>query len=217
MGLVLSQSEVQLSGRSFTLRFQRWYASPSKYKAKLPPQERGLTLPSSGPAFGRPLKSNVRAHMKHRSVLAPLLLAASSIGAAELPDQRAVEATARRTSAPVEQVREAAGTGCESGVTSSMNLCSEYHFVAADLRMNDAYAKARSNVRGTKAEPLLVKSQRSWLAFRDSTCEYESQGYEGGTLRGSISLGCMQAHTIERTRHLEEYLLCKSPGCPGEW
>ena len=52
--------QVQFECQSCSLRFQRWYASPSKYKARLPPQERGLTLPSSGPAFGRPLKSNVR-------------------------------------------------------------------------------------------------------------------------------------------------------------
>ena len=63
-GLVLSQSAVQLSGRSCSFRIQRWYASPSKYKARLPPHERGLTLPSSGPAYGGPLKSNVRAHAR---------------------------------------------------------------------------------------------------------------------------------------------------------
>ena len=45
---------------SGSLRIQRWYASPSEFKARLPLQERGLTLPSSGLAFGQPLKSNVR-------------------------------------------------------------------------------------------------------------------------------------------------------------
>ena len=48
------------------LRIQPWYASPSKFKARLPPRERGLTLPSSGPAFGGPLTSNVRRHLQHR-------------------------------------------------------------------------------------------------------------------------------------------------------
>ena len=42
------------------LYLQRWYASPFKYKARLRLHERGLTLPSSGRAFGTPLKSNVR-------------------------------------------------------------------------------------------------------------------------------------------------------------
>jgi len=61
-GLALSSRAVQLSGRSCSLRIQRWYASPSKCNASLPPRERGLTLPSSGPAYGGPLKSNVRRH-----------------------------------------------------------------------------------------------------------------------------------------------------------
>jgi len=53
--------QVQLKRRSCSLCLQRWYASPSKFKARLRLTERGLTLPSSGRAFGTPLKSNVRA------------------------------------------------------------------------------------------------------------------------------------------------------------
>ncbi len=49
--------QAPLPGR---VRVQRWYASPFKYKARSRLGERGLTLPSSGPAFGGPLKSNVR-------------------------------------------------------------------------------------------------------------------------------------------------------------
>jgi len=37
-----------------------------KYKARLRLRERGLTLPSSGPAYGRPLKSNVSRHHRIR-------------------------------------------------------------------------------------------------------------------------------------------------------
>ena len=80
MGLVLSQRAVRLSGCSCSLRLQRWYALPSKYKAKLPPQERGLTPPSSGPAYGRPLKSNVRSMSEARKTIldSAVLLAATT-------------------------------------------------------------------------------------------------------------------------------------------
>ena len=54
--------QVQFKRRSCSLRLRRWYASPSKYKARLQLTERGLTLPSSGPAYGGPLKSNVSRH-----------------------------------------------------------------------------------------------------------------------------------------------------------
>src|SRR5205085_11649487 len=54
--------QLQFKRRSFGLCLQRWYASPSKckHKARLRLTERGLTIPSSGRAFGTPLKSNVR-------------------------------------------------------------------------------------------------------------------------------------------------------------
>ena len=58
----------KLQGQALSMRLalavpcQRWHASPSKrkykHKARLQFTERGLTLPSSGPAFGSPLKSN---------------------------------------------------------------------------------------------------------------------------------------------------------------
>ena len=56
----VTKLQVQFKLRSGSLRIQRWYASASKYKARLRIHERGLTLPSSGPAYGRPHKSNVR-------------------------------------------------------------------------------------------------------------------------------------------------------------
>jgi len=53
-------TKVQFKLRSRSLRIQRWYASAPEYKARLRIHERGLTLPSSGPAYGGPFKSNVR-------------------------------------------------------------------------------------------------------------------------------------------------------------
>ena len=52
--------QAQFECQSGSLCLPRWYAPPSKYKARLRLLERGLTLPSSGRAFGTPLKSNVR-------------------------------------------------------------------------------------------------------------------------------------------------------------
>jgi hypothetical protein len=52
--------QVQFESRLDIWCIQRWYASPSKSKARLRRHGHGLTLPSSGPAYGRPLKSNVR-------------------------------------------------------------------------------------------------------------------------------------------------------------
>ena len=61
----VTKLQVQFKLRSGSLRIQRWYASAPKYKARLRVHERGLTLPSSGPAYGRPLKSNVRRRLTY--------------------------------------------------------------------------------------------------------------------------------------------------------
>jgi len=60
--------QVQFQRQLGIWRIQRWYASPSKTKARFRLHERGLTLPSSGPAYGRPLKSNVRPAMKSQTI-----------------------------------------------------------------------------------------------------------------------------------------------------
>jgi uncharacterized protein YecT (DUF1311 family) len=84
-----------------------------------------------------------------------------------------------------------------------------------DLNLNDLYSQAISKVHTTLAEPLLRKSQKAWLIYRDATCEYESQGVEGGSLHGAYTLECMKNLTAERVQNLEEYVKCTSAGCPG--
>jgi hypothetical protein len=82
-GLASSRSinlQVQLKHRSFGLCLQRWYASASKCKHKHNARrlsERGLTLPSSGRAFGTPLKSNVRPHKLCFRISSPPMKTAS--------------------------------------------------------------------------------------------------------------------------------------------
>jgi len=57
-----SNRQLHFKLQSGRFRIQPWYALPSKSKPRLLPlPERGLTLPSSGHAYGMPLKSNVRA------------------------------------------------------------------------------------------------------------------------------------------------------------
>src|SRR6266568_5188693 len=58
------QLQVQLKRRSCGFVPPALVCFAIKYKARLRLHERGLTLPSSGPAYGGPLKSNVRPRKK---------------------------------------------------------------------------------------------------------------------------------------------------------
>ena len=96
-----------------------------------------------------------------------------------------------------------------------MNLCAEHHFVAADLRMKEVFAKAKSKVRGSTAEGFLAKSQASWLSYRRYACDYESQGYTGGSGHAYLKNGCLKKLTDSRTQELSGYLACDAADCPN--
>jgi uncharacterized protein YecT (DUF1311 family) len=175
-----------------------------------------LTPPSSGRPTGcagwSPLMSNVRPHMR-RALLCLTLFSIASAAAGESLDELAIAATAKRTGATAERVREAASTGCDSDM-SSMNLCAEYQFVVADRRMNEVYRGAISSHSESKAVPALIRSQRAWLSYRDTVCKFESSGVEGGSLHAFSSLRCLKTKTELRTTELQEYGSCNQPGCP---
>jgi uncharacterized protein YecT (DUF1311 family) len=144
-----------------------------------------------------------------------LLVGPTSLAADRRIDPRALAETVRRLGLPEEQVRKDAIQGCESGKTLDMNICAEYGFVVADLRMNDLYAQVVGHLKDPKNKELLRKSQLAWLGFRDAACKFDSAGFAGGTLRPMNDLACRQTLTEERSRHLEEYVSCTpSDNCP---
>jgi len=52
----------------------------------------------------------------------------------------------------------------------------------------------------------LIAAQQAWIKFRDSSCEFESSQYEGGSIAPSVYLNCLEKLTQQRTQELQEYL-----------
>ncbi len=127
-------------------------------------------------------------------------------------DARAVAELARRDSLSEAAARRYAETGCDSGTTPAMTYCAEYLFLVDDLRMNDLYQQ-KVTASDKDAVELLRKSQRAWVTYRDSACEYESSGITGH-LHGYYVLSCQSALTKERVARLEQYASCTQNGCP---
>ena len=127
-------------------------------------------------------------------------------------DARAVAELARRDGLSEAAARRYAETGCDSGTTPAMTYCAEYLFLVDDLRMNDLYKQKVTN-SDKDAVALLRKSQRAWVTYRDSACEYESSGVTGH-LHGYYVLSCQSAVTKERVARLEQYVSCTQNGCP---
>ncbi len=89
--------------------------------------------------------------------------------------------------------------------TADMNMCSSQEFQAADKKLNQVYQQLQAKLKGQQKQRLTV-AQRSWLKFRDDSCNYEMGQFEGGTLAGSTYGYCRARVTQERVKDLEDYL-----------
>ncbi len=125
--------------------------------------------------------------------------------------------TAKRTYTPIEEVRQHYKTGCSSGVTPWMNICSAYHTTEIDMELNAVFQRLIKQLNTSSAVNKLKKAQRAWIKFRDLSCDYSSDGWSGGTGRGIIYGTCFETLTEARTKQLKEYLECTYTGCPGDW
>ncbi len=95
---------------------------------------------------------------------------------------------------------------CKSPQTTlDMNMCSSQEFQAADKKLNQVYQQLLPKINSKQKQRLIV-AQRSWLKFRDETCDYESGHFEGGSVAPSIYGYCRARVTKERVKDLEGYL-----------
>ena len=95
---------------------------------------------------------------------------------------------------------------CKSPQTTlDMNMCSSQEFQAADKKLNQVYQQLQPKLNSKQKQRLIV-AQRSWLKFRDETCDYESGHFEGGSVAPSIYGYCRARITKERVKDLEGYL-----------
>ncbi|MEG3842417.1 lysozyme inhibitor LprI family protein [Microcoleus sp. herbarium14] len=95
---------------------------------------------------------------------------------------------------------------CKSPQTTlDQNLCSSQEFQSSDRKLNQVYQQLQPKINSKQKQKLIV-AQRSWLKFRDETCDYEMGQFEGGTLAASTYVYCRARVTQERIKDLERYL-----------
>jgi uncharacterized protein YecT (DUF1311 family) len=95
---------------------------------------------------------------------------------------------------------------CKSPQTTlDQSLCSSQEFQAADRKLNQVYQQLQPKLNSKQSQRLIV-AQRSWLKFRDESCNYEAGHFEGGSLAPSVYGYCRARVTKERIKDLEGYL-----------
>jgi uncharacterized protein YecT (DUF1311 family) len=91
---------------------------------------------------------------------------------------------------------------CPKQQVSTLDLegCNEHALVRSDARVNALAARVWRAVPGA-GRPAFIRGERSWLAYRQASCEAEVARFAGGTIRPVAYLGC----EISRNRaHLGE-------------
>jgi uncharacterized protein YecT (DUF1311 family) len=85
------------------------------------------------------------------------------------------------------------------GVTAGMLDCGNAEYAKLDAALNAAYREASKEL-SPEQRNLLRDTQRSWLAYRDSSCSFMSRLGDRGTMASLTDQSCLMSVTAERTR-----------------
>ncbi|MBD2343541.1 lysozyme inhibitor LprI family protein [Anabaena subtropica] len=95
---------------------------------------------------------------------------------------------------------------CNNAQTQlEINRCSQLSYQNADKKLNQVYKRLLPKLQRPRQQKLIA-AQQAWIKFRDSSCEFESSAYEGGSIAPSVYLSCLEKVTKQRTQQLQEYL-----------
>lgn len=98
---------------------------------------------------------------------------------------------------------------------SQLNASAARDERTADQALNRQYT-ATMNGLSPASRTLLRNAQRSWIAFRDQQCRYESSAVRGGSAYAMVQSGCVARLSNERTRELRRLAQCQEGdlSCP---
>ena len=94
--------------------------------------------------------------------------------------------------------------------TVEMYECQKTENEKQDKRLNQEYQKLMGELRKDQSEDgkeiveRAVKAQRSWITFRDASCDLEGAQMLGGSGQISIVMGCVGRMTKERADYIVE-------------
>lgn len=95
---------------------------------------------------------------------------------------------------------------CRNASTQlEINQCSEQEFKEQDNELTKLYKYYYSKLDNAR-KAQLQKSQQAWIMFRDLSCQYEANYYEGGSLAPMIYSNCLKNKTKERINDLKNYI-----------
>jgi uncharacterized protein YecT (DUF1311 family) len=98
-----------------------------------------------------------------------------------------------------------------------LNLCSYQDFQKADAVLNATYRQLMEKISPT-GQASLRKAEKSWVAYRDNQCAFETLGTLQGSINAMMVNQCDTALTAAQTKRLDAQLHCQEgdPSCGGQ-
>lgn len=90
-------------------------------------------------------------------------------------------------------------------------------FKRADQALNQTFRQIQKRLADdADGKTRLLKAQRSWIAFRNAECTFQSSGDDGGSAAPMVAAACQAELTKDRTKQLKGYLNCQEGdlSCP---
>lgn len=138
-----------------------------------------------------------------------------TIGEDISPDRRVVVELLKRHSNYNEKEVLEHYNDCDDDNYKWQVLCANYNYTRSDMRLNTTYKNLIDKIKGSSAERKLIVSQRAWLTFRDLSCKFENDSFEGLRISYLTQRSCETVYSDEREKRLSVFLECESADCPG--
>ena len=91
---------------------------------------------------------------------------------------------------------------------STMTVCADQAFQAADAELDAAYQALREKVSPEGSE-MLEAARQAWIAYRDAQCAFDTFGARDGTIYPMVQSTCLASLTRAQTQLLNEQLECE--------
>lgn len=95
----------------------------------------------------------------------------------------------------------------QSMTQSDLTTCAQKHFEEADKALNDVYSNLVAKLSVDEKEKL-KKAQRTWIAYRDAQCQFNTMGTNDGSVHPMVYAECLTTLTKQQAAILEEQGAC---------
>lgn len=94
----------------------------------------------------------------------------------------------------------------DAQTTATGRICANLAFQKSDSLLIVVYKKLLDRQETDSAKMYIINLQKEWRSFRDKHCNIVWEQHRGGSMQGTVYLGCLTELTDNRRKELESLL-----------